>query len=41
MAYGEQRINLLGWLRGQVVYMTYTKLGGQFACNLPARGNQT
>ena len=24
-AYGEQRINLLGWLRGSVVHMTYTE----------------
>jgi len=27
MAYGEQRINLLGWLRGRVVHMTYTERG--------------
>ena len=27
-AYGEQRINLLGWLRGSVVHMTYTERGG-------------
>jgi uncharacterized protein len=26
-SYGEQRINLLGWLRGQVVHMTYTERG--------------
>jgi uncharacterized DUF497 family protein len=26
-AYGEQRINLLGWLRGKVVHMTYTERG--------------
>ena len=26
-AYGEQRINLLGWLHGRVVHMTYTELG--------------
>lgn len=26
-AYGEQRINLLGWLDGQVVHMTYTERG--------------
>ena len=26
-AYGEQRINLLGWLRGRVVHMTYTERG--------------
>ena len=25
VAYGEQRINLLGWLRGRVVHMTYTE----------------
>ena len=25
--YGEQRINLLGWLSGQVVNMTYTERG--------------
>lgn len=25
MAYGEQRINLLGWLHGTVVHMTYTE----------------
>ena len=24
-AYGEQRINLLGWLNGVVVHMTYTE----------------
>ena len=24
-AYGEQRINLLGWLHGRVVHMTYTE----------------
>ena len=27
VAYGEQRINLLGWLAGQVVHMTYTERG--------------
>jgi uncharacterized DUF497 family protein len=27
MAYGEQRINLLGWLKGCVVHMTYTERG--------------
>lgn len=27
MAYGEQRINLLGWLEGRVVHMTYTERG--------------
>jgi uncharacterized DUF497 family protein len=27
MAYGEQRINLLGWLQGRVVHMTYTERG--------------
>ncbi len=26
-AYGEHRINLLGWLNGTVVYMTYTERG--------------
>ena len=25
--YGEQRINLLGWLAGQVISMTYTERG--------------
>jgi len=25
--YGEQRINLLGWLEGRVVHMTYTERG--------------
>jgi uncharacterized DUF497 family protein len=25
LSYGEQRINLLGWLRGRVVHMTYTE----------------
>lgn len=24
-AYGKQRINLIGWLRGQWVHLTYTK----------------
>ena len=24
-AYGEQRINLLGWLQGIIVHMTYTE----------------
>ena len=24
-AYGEQRINLLGWLQGRIVHMTYTE----------------
>lgn len=24
-AYGEQRINLLGWLQGKVVHLTYTE----------------
>ena len=24
-AYGEQRINLLGWLDGRIVHMTYTE----------------
>jgi uncharacterized DUF497 family protein len=27
MAYGEQRINLLGWLYDRVVHMTYTERG--------------
>lgn len=27
MAYGEHRINLLGWLRDRVVHMTYTERG--------------
>lgn len=26
-AYGEQRINLLGWLNGTMVHMTYTERG--------------
>lgn len=26
-AYDEQRVNLLGWLRGRVVHMTYTERG--------------
>lgn len=26
-AYGEQRINLLGWLDGRVVQLTYTERG--------------
>jgi len=26
-AYGEQRINLLGWLQDRVVHMTYTERG--------------
>ncbi len=26
-AYGEQRINLIGWLRGEVVHMTYCERG--------------
>ncbi len=25
--YGEQRINLIGWLRGQCVHLTYTDRG--------------
>ena len=25
--YGEKRINLLGWLQGRVVHMTYTERG--------------
>jgi len=28
-AYGEQRINLLGWLNGIVVQMTYTERGDE------------
>lgn len=27
-AYGELRINLLGWLKGVVVHMTYTERSG-------------
>ena len=27
LAYGERRINLLGWLAGQIVHMTYTERG--------------
>lgn len=27
LAYGEQRINLLGWLQGKVVHLTYTERG--------------
>jgi uncharacterized protein len=30
VAYGEQRINLLGWLRDQMVHMTYTEHGEDF-----------
>lgn len=26
-AYGEQRINLIGWLRESIVHMTYTERG--------------
>lgn len=26
-AYGEQRLNLIGWLRGQLVHLTYTERG--------------
>ena len=29
VAYGEQRINLLGWLHGVVVHMTYTERGDE------------
>jgi uncharacterized protein len=29
MAYGELRINLLGWLNGIVVHMTYTERGDE------------
>jgi uncharacterized protein len=25
--YGEQRINLLGWLNGRIVHLTYTERG--------------
>lgn len=32
VAYCEQRINLLGWLRGTIVHMTYTERGDQPAC---------
>jgi len=28
--YGEQRINLLGWLHGQVMFLTYTDDGDHF-----------
>jgi uncharacterized protein len=28
--YGELRINLLGWLQGTVVHMTYTERGDDF-----------
>ena len=28
-AYGEQRINLLGWLNGIIVHMTYTERGDE------------
>jgi uncharacterized DUF497 family protein len=27
LAYGEHRINLLGWLQGRVIHMTYTERG--------------
>lgn len=27
LAYGEQRMNLLGWLQGRIVHMTYTERG--------------
>ena len=30
VAYGELRINLLGWLNGVVVHMTYTERGDDF-----------
>ena len=30
LAYGELRINLLGWLNGIVVHMTYTERGDDF-----------
>jgi uncharacterized protein len=26
-AYGEQRVNLLGWLEGRIIHMTYTERG--------------
>ena len=26
-AYGEQRTNLIGWLNGQIVHLTYTERG--------------
>lgn len=29
-SYGEQRINLLGWLRGRVMHMTYVDDGSRF-----------
>ncbi len=29
-AYGEQRINLLGWLAGRLVHLTYTDRGERF-----------
>jgi len=29
VAYGELRINLLGWLNGVVVHMTYTERGDE------------
>ena len=28
-AYGEQRINLLGWLNGVIVHMTYSERGDE------------
>jgi uncharacterized protein len=28
-SYGEQRINLIGWLNGVVVHMTYTERGDE------------
>jgi uncharacterized protein len=30
LAYGELRINLLGWLRGTLVHMTYTERDEDF-----------
>lgn len=30
LVYGELRINLLGWLDGAVVHMTYTERGDDF-----------
>lgn len=29
VAYGEQRINLLGWLHGTAVHVTYTERGDE------------
>jgi uncharacterized protein len=38
LAYGEQRINLIGLLAGQVVHITYTERGGRFARHLSSQG---